>query len=290
LRTRPPGVFPPASRASPVSIVAALQENVLANIVPYYTDDTVQLYHADCRDLLPHLSADLILTDPPYEQTSLRWDRWPAGWLDAAAGCTSAMWCFLPLRQFAMPPYRGHEFAAAGWRLSQDLEPALDLAADHLTWEKHNGSSFAADRFRRVHEIATHWYRGRWAATTHHVPTIAGTARPTATIGHRRAPTHTSPIASAGYTYGTTRLARSVIHVRSLHGTAIHPTQKPVELLDLLIRYGSRPEQTVLDPFAGSGSTGIAARAAGRRAILIEADEQHCQQAARWLAATRGQS
>jgi site-specific DNA-methyltransferase (adenine-specific) len=263
------------------------KENVLAKLAPYYADDTVELYHADCRDLLPQLRGDLIVTDPPYEQTSLRWDRWPAGWLDAAAECTSALWCFLPLRQFALPPYRGREFAAAGWRLSQDLEPAHEAAADHLTWEKHNGSSFAADRFRRVHETITHWYRGRWAATTHRPPTIAGVPRPTATIGQRSAPTHTSPIGSASYTYGPTRLARSVIHVRSLHGTAIHPTQKPVELLDLLIRYACQPGGVVVDPFGGSGSTGVAARAVGRRAILIEADEQHCQQAARWLAATR---
>jgi DNA methylase len=61
-----------------------------------------------------------------------------------------------------------------------------------------------------------------------------------------------------------TRLARSVIHVRSLHGTAIHPTQKPVELIDLLIRYACPPDGIVVDPFAGSGSTDIAARAAGR--------------------------
>jgi site-specific DNA-methyltransferase (adenine-specific) len=114
--------------------------------------------------------------------------------------------------------------------------------------------------------------------------------RPVPQVSRDRDPTHTSAIASAGYTYGTIRLARSVIHVRSLHGTAIHPTQKPVELLDLLIRYGSRPALTVLDAFAGSGSTGIAARAAGRGAILVEAGEEHCQQAARWLAATRGQS
>jgi site-specific DNA-methyltransferase (adenine-specific) len=265
------------------------QENTLATFVPYYADDTVELYHADCRDLLPELRGDLIVTDPPYEQTSLRWDRWPAGWLDAAADYTSALWCFLP-RQFAMPPYRGREFSAAGWRLSQDLEPALDSAADHLTWEKHNGSSFAADRFRRVHETITHWYQGRWAATVHHVPTIAGAERPTATIGHRRAPSHTGAIRSASYSYGPTRLARSVIHLRSLHGTALHPTPKPVELLDLLIRYGSPPGGVIVDPFAGSGSLGVAARAAGRRAVLIEADEEHCQQAARWLAATRHRS
>lgn len=244
------------------------------------------LYHGDCRDVLGHLHGDLIITDPPYEQTSLHWDRWPAGWLDAA-GCAPAMWCFLPLRQFAMPPYRGREFTAAGWRLSQDLEPALDTDHDHVTWEKHNGSGFAADRFRRVHETVTHWYRGRWAQVHHEVPAVAGTARPSARIAHRNPPTHTSHIGSAGYTYGPTRLARTVVRVRSLHGSAIHPTQKPIELLDLLIRYGCPEGATVIDPFAGSGSTGIAARAAGRRAVLIEADERHCERAARWLAATR---
>jgi len=71
----------------------------------------------------------------------------------------------------------------------------------------------------------THCYRGRWAATTHQVPTIAGPARPTATIGHRSAPTHTGPIGSASYTYGPTRLARSVIQLRSLHGTAHTTTE-----------------------------------------------------------------
>jgi hypothetical protein len=84
-----------------------------AHLAPSYADDSVELYHADCRDQLPHLRGDLILTDPPYEQTSLTWDRWTAGWLTAAAESAVAMWGFLPLRQFAMPPYRGREFAAA---------------------------------------------------------------------------------------------------------------------------------------------------------------------------------
>lgn len=254
---------------------------------PYYADDTVALYHGDCRDLLPALGvrADLILADPPYEQTSLTWDRWPTGWLSAATGCAASMWCFLPLRQFAMPPYRGQEFTAAGWRLSQDLEPALETAHDHLTWEKHNGSGFTTDRFRRVHETITHWYRGRWSSIYHDTPTIPGIARDAAPFSRRRPPAHTSAIGPGTYTYGTTRIARSVLHVRSVHGSAVHPTQKPVDLLEVLIRYGCPPGATVLDPFAGAGSTGVAARAAGRRALLIESDERHCHQAARRLAA-----
>lgn len=44
-----------------------------------------------------------------------------------------------------------------------------------------------------------------------------------------------------------------------------YPTEKPVELLDVLIRQSSDPGELVIDPFAGSGATGVAAVAAGRR-------------------------
>jgi site-specific DNA-methyltransferase (adenine-specific) len=74
---------------------------------------------------------------------------------------------------------------------------------------------------------------------------------------------------------------RSVIAVRSMHGRALHPTEKPVGILDPLIRYACPPGGTVLDCFAGSGSTAEAARLTGRKAILIEADERYCELIAR---------
>jgi site-specific DNA-methyltransferase (adenine-specific) len=33
---------------------------------PYYSDDSVTIYHGDCRDILPHITGDVVLTDPPY--------------------------------------------------------------------------------------------------------------------------------------------------------------------------------------------------------------------------------
>jgi site-specific DNA-methyltransferase (adenine-specific) len=69
-----------------------------------------------------------------------------------------------------------------------------------------------------------------------------------------------------------------------MHRKAIHPTEKPIDLLDQMIRYGCPPGGLVIDPYAGSGATGATARAAGHRAVLIEADEATCERAARWLA------
>lgn len=62
-----------------------------------------------------------------------------------------------------------------------------------------------------------------------------------------------------------------------------HPCEKPVDLLADLIKTSTRPGDTVLDCFAGSGATGIAAKATGRRAVLIEQEESYCRMIRRRL-------
>ena len=57
-------------------------------------------------------------------------------------------------------------------------------------------------------------------------------------------------------------------------------TQKPVELLSYFVEKSSLPGETVLDPYMGSGSTLVAARMLGRRAIGIEIEERYCEIAA----------
>lgn len=237
---------------------------------PYYADDTIELHHGDMREVLPALrqSYDLVVADPPFQETSLEWDRWPDGWPALVADVTSSMWAFGSMRMFLA---RFAEFDPY-WNLSQDI-----------VWEKQNGTGFATDRFKRVHEHAVHWYRGAWGQTHHVVPRTPYDGPDK----HARARTartpHTGDIGAHHYEDDGTRLTRSVIEVASVRG-GISETQKPVGLITTLIEYACPPGGIVCDPFAGSGSTLIAARNLGRRAVGIEAREEQCEKAAAWLA------
>lgn len=236
----------------------------------YYQDDRVTLHHGRLEDVLPtlHEEIDLVIADPPYGETSLDWDRWPEGWPNVVAEHASSMWCFGSMRMFLE-----HVEEFSDWRHSHDV-----------VWEKHNGPGFVTDRFRRVHEHALHWYRGDWASVHHETPTVPG-ARGRNVI--RKAPaTHTGKRGDSHYVVedGGPMMARSVIYARSEHGRSINQTQKPTGLLELLIAYGCPPGGLVLDPFAGSCSTLVAARALGRRAIGIERREAQCETAALRLA------
>lgn len=76
----------------------------------------------------------------------------------------------------------------------------------------------------------------------------------------------------------------SVIAIDRLpSGKMIHPTEKPVELIELLLRMSTNPGDLVVDPFAGSGSTLLAARNMGRNAIGYEIDEEHYRRASNRL-------
>lgn len=67
---------------------------------------------------------------------------------------------------------------------------------------------------------------------------------------------------------------RSVIYMRSMHGKAIHPTEKPSDLVEILIRTSCPIGGIVGDLFAGSGSAGEAAMRAGRNYVGIEIDPE----------------
>lgn len=246
---------------------------------PYYEHSGIQIYHGDCRVVCCSLRDNLIekpraiVTDPPYGDTSLDWDKPVIGWLamvqQALTEGAATIWSFGSMR---MQIASNFLFSREGWKYAQDI-----------VWEKHNGSSFQADRFKRVHEHAVQWYRGEWSEVFKApVTTPDATAR---AMRRKHRPTHTGHIEAGSYIShdGGPRLMRSVIYARSCHGRAEHPTQKPIEILQPLLQYSVPPGGLVLDPFLGSGSTLVAAKLLGLRAIGIELDEGYCEIAAKRL-------
>lgn len=69
----------------------------------------------------------------------------------------------------------------------------------------------------------------------------------------------------------------------NMDGGKVHPTQKPIALMTWCISLAGDDIQTILDPFAGSGTTGVAAKLLNRKCTLIEREEKYCEIAARRL-------
>jgi site-specific DNA-methyltransferase (adenine-specific) len=232
---------------------------------------TTMILTGDSRQILPpHGPFDMIIADPPYGDTSLAWDRIVEGWETIALSCvkpTGSMWVFGSARFFMET---GSRFGAAGWKYAQEI-----------VWEKHNGSGFHADRFKRVHELAVQFYRAGapWGGVFNAVQTTPdATAK---AIRRKRRPSHTGNIDAGHYTSedGGPRIMRSVIFMHSMHGRAIHPTEKPSPLLEILIRTSCPPDGLVGDFFAGSGAAGEACLMAGRNYIGCEIDAEMADKA-----------
>lgn len=224
-------------------------------------------HFGDCRDIMrtmPDASSDVCITDPPYGDTSLSWDCKVDGWAAEVARIlkpNASAWVFGSMR-FLAPLFA--EFAALGFKYSQDI-----------VWRKQNGTGFHADRFRRVHEHAVMFYRGAWADVYHDTQyTLDATAK---TVRRKTRPTHTGHIEQGHYTSedGGPRMMTSVLEFANEHGRAIHPTQKPVDLIRPLICYSCPLGGIVLDPFMGSAAIGMAAIYEGREYIGMENDPQH---------------
>lgn len=75
----------------------------------------------------------------------------------------------------------------------------------------------------------------------------------------------------------------SIIEEHRDHYNFEHPTQKPVRLFERILKLISVSGQTIIDPFAGSGTTGVAAKRLNLKCTLIEKEEKYCEIAARRL-------
>ncbi|WP_107971357.1 DNA-methyltransferase [Neisseria elongata] len=237
----------------------------------------MNLQHGDCLDLLPKLadnSIDLIVTDPPYGMTVNSWDKKPD----------------LP-RLWSELHRVGKENAAFVMFAAQPF--ATDLIQSNrkhfrydLVWQKTMAVGFLnANRMPlRSHELMLVFYR--------HPPVYF----PQKTVGK---PYRSQIKARRPGNYGGFN-ASMIINHGDRHPLSVwkygidadkyHPTQKPVALLERLIKSYSREGDTVLDCFMGSGSTGIACLNTNRRFIGMELDGKYFQAASKRIAEHRMQA
>jgi len=97
-------------------------------------------------------------------------------------------------------------------------------------------------------------------------------------------PERSFTLAEAEYAWTNIDNVARVCDYRRSDPDRTHPTQKPLGLMRwCLSQNWSKDCQSILDPFAGCGTTGLAAKLEGRRAVLIEANEGYCEAAANRL-------
>ena len=219
-----------------------------AVIEPYYQDDFVTLYLGDCREAMEWVSADVLVTDPPYGRAWSQGDTGSRrGWKsDKHAGIRNDS------------DTRARDGALSMWEVCGDDRPSfvfgdLTLAPPAgvkltLVYDKGGDAGFtgAVGGYRRNVEAV--YLLGRHASG----------------LGGR------SSVLTTGQSAGG-NLAR----------TTGHPHTKPLDVLRDIIRHA--PGGVIADPFAGSGSTLVAAKDLGRKALGVEIEERYCEVAARRL-------
>lgn len=226
----------------------------------------VELYNGNCLEVMKTLSdqsIDMVLCDLPYGTTQCKWDiiipfdeLWKQ--YNRIAKENAAIVLF------------GTEPFSSYLRLSNIKDYRYDII-----WDKIKGTGFlnAKKQPMRNHENISIFYKKQC------------TYNPQKTIGHilkqtcRKKESQTDVygiLTKDNYYSSTERYPRSIqIFSTDTQLSALHPTQKPVKLLEWLVLTYSNIGDTVLDNCMGSGSTGIACKNTGRNFVGIELDNNY---------------
>ena len=192
-------------------------------MTPYYQDDWCTIYHGDCREILPDLRADVVLTDPPYGIGR-----------DGKPPSTSSH-----------GGHKGYEFM--GW--DADAPPAWlfglmhEKAANLIIW----GANYYPQHLRPSMGWLV-WDKGQRISQSD-----CELAYSTLDKALRSMTLNRAAIAQDG---------------------AVHPTQKPVQVMAWCLDFAA-DAQTVLDPFMGSGTTGVACAQLGKAFTGIERERKY---------------
>lgn len=213
-------------------------------MTPYFDDGQCVIYYGDCREFLPSIEADVLVTDPPYDihagqgggcfgsrEHLVRTGGFTDGGVDYAFMDGARNW-FVFCSRKQLPELLTRAAAMPRWNL--------------VTWCKPNPVPTCNNKYLPDVEFIIHGFQ-------------------------------------PGRLFGTMAVKSSFALMSSGGKETAHPNEKPLPLLAKLVTLGSLPGETVLDPFMGSGTTLRAAKDLGRRAIGIEIEERYCEIAAKRL-------
>jgi DNA modification methylase len=218
-----------------------------------YQGPLATVYCGDALDVLPALateSLDLIVTDPPYGV------EWRSGFrsqafdalLNDAAGDREGIRAVLT-ECVRLVGQNRHLYVFG----PSDVLDGLKVSAPaSLVWDK--ATLGAGD------------LTAAWSPAHEPISFVVSKHRHAGQAGNEGVPTRLRKGSVLRFPRPTGRKVR-------------HPSEKPVALLRELIESSSRQGETVLDPFAGIGSTGVAAILAGRKAVLVELDPTYADMA-----------
>lgn len=235
-------------------------------ITPIYENDLITLYHGDCLEIMPQLNIifDCCIADPPYQVTKNVWD---------SVIPFDFMWNQLNrlIKESGAIIIFGQDKFSAKLMLSNESNHRYNLI-----WKKGERISGFLNSKKmplRNHEDILVFYRKQ--------PTY----NPQMTIGEQSHSRGSLNKKQKNYCYGkfqdvqnnisNLKYPKSILNFDKPH-PPLHPTQKPVALIEYLVKTYTKEGETVLDFTSGSGTTGVACMNLNRKCILIEKDEKYC--------------
>jgi site-specific DNA-methyltransferase (adenine-specific) len=259
----------------------------------FFDDGQVTLYCGDFREASVEAgSVAAVVTSPPYNvgltydscSDSLAWPEYWAMATDAAELMARTLtnggraWVNTAVSVPEMSGDRGPHSGSTGkarvmlaMRWATALEAAGLELVDQVAWCSPRGAGTAWGSWESP---AAPNLRGDWESI------LVASSGP----WERPMPRTTQPWRDT--MGGWPALCSTVWNLRPEHRNGGHPAPFPVELARRAIRLSTWPGEVVFDPFAGSGTTLLAARQLGRRAIGVEASERYCELAVARLAQT----
>jgi site-specific DNA-methyltransferase (adenine-specific) len=264
---------PPPANDMPPAAITDVRERIAATTPPQQMF-VPSIHRGDCFEAMKSMadgSVDLILTDPPYSTTFLD--------IDPVIDVT-ALWA--EYRRIIKPTGTIVMFGSQPFT-SRLIWEARDLFKHDLVWIKNRATAslHARNRPLKQHEDILVFTPGTTIHATQTSRRYTYNALGQTSAGLRKVSkgtqsTHLHSVKhNPGREYeGTTNNPRTTLYCPKEMG-GLHPFQKPLDLLEYLIRTYSNEGDVVLDTFMGSGGTCVAAMQSGRRSIGIEMTEKY---------------